>query len=96
MRVLIPCITPVGTKLCHARAGDVVQLLGESTDGEVYLVTLPESTPQPRNDQPEGLYVAAQHVQLVNLRTGSRRAPPSLSTRVKLFRDAEVYVGEAS
>lgn len=88
------------TKLCHARPGDVVQLLDADLVPVVgYFLLVFRDTPRaPRlaakPNQPEGLYADGRELWLVNVESGAFVPPPSFSSRCRIFRDATLQLKE--
>ena len=88
------------TKLCHARPGDVVQLLAAdgTFDPASYLVSVAEEKLLPRCWHSKGLYSVEGFgaILLIDLASGIPRNPPSLSQRVIIYRNAEVQLNKES
>lgn len=79
------------TKLCHARPGDVVQLVDSacfSNPAKAYLVVM-ASEHIPASWGSNGLY-SVERVALIDVETGTPIPVPSLSSRVVIYRHAEV------
>jgi hypothetical protein len=86
------------TKLCHARPGDVVQLLAPdgSFDSASYLIAVASKKCVPETWHSSGLYGVDSigAIWLINLSSGIPRQPPSLSQRVIIYRNAEVHLNK--
>lgn len=85
-------------KLCHAAVGSVVLLVSSmlELDDEPLLVCAKPAKGK-RSARPKmshGLYDDERELFLVSLRTGLSREMPNLSSRVIIFMEAEVSLGE--
>lgn len=79
------------TKLCHARPGDVVQLIDSMCVGDptkAYLVVMADHH-IPSSWGNNGLY-SAEHVALIDVETGTPIRVPNLSSPCVIYRHAEV------
>lgn len=79
------------TKLCHARPGDVVQLVDSMCVGDptkAYLVVMANDH-IPSSWGSNGLY-SAERVVLIDVEAGTPIRVPHLSSRVVIYRNAEV------
>jgi hypothetical protein len=86
------------TKLCHAVPGDVIKLVDSNmlSDGQTFLVCVIKD-PSKRAARPNmshGLYDDQRCMFLVNIETGEMRDMAHLSSRVLIFRKAEVRLGK--
>lgn len=85
-------------KLCHAAIGSAVLLVSDKleVDDEPFLVcAVPEKGKRSaRSGMTHGLYDDERSLFLVSLKTGLMREAPHLSSRVIIFRDAELHLGE--
>ncbi len=85
-------------KLCHAAVGSVIRLVSDKleVDDERFLVcAVPEAgkrAARPRMTQ--GLYDDERCLFLVSLTTGLMKNRPHLSSRVIIYSEAEVLLGE--
>lgn len=86
------------TKLCHARPGDVVQLLDANLEPlpGIYVVSIFWTDDQKKPSKPgralNGLYSVDDPLFLVNAETGEARMMPHLSSRVVIIRDAQLLL----
>lgn len=83
------------TKLCHAKAEDVISLCNSNTgvcEGYYIVAFLGDSIQEKRQKQ-YGLYNVENPLILVNLATGQCRSLPHLSSKVKL--ETKAYLGFA-
>ncbi len=81
------------TKLCHARAGDVVMVPGW-TDTPFMVVAVMDTGRPARRDQPEGLFADQRTLYLCNLQTGELARPPHLSTQVTILHNPSIVISE--
>lgn len=86
-------------KLCHASIGSVVLLVSASleVDDEPFVVCASEATKgrrAARKGMTHGLYDDQRELFLVSLKSGLKRDLPHLSSRVIIFNEAEVTLGE--
>lgn len=82
-------------KLCHARPGDVVQLVDQAGEVQppVYVVAVVDTTgARPmRAHMSHGLYDEVRPLFLVDVETGVTREMPHLSSRAKIHHGAEMH-----
>ncbi|MBK6616459.1 hypothetical protein [Ottowia sp.] len=87
-------------KLCHATVGCLVMLVSAQleVDDEPFLVcaTPDKGRRAARPGMSHGLYDDERHLFLVSMKTGLMREAPNLSSRVIIFREAEVQLGSES
>lgn len=87
-------------KLCHATVGCLVMLVSAQleVDDEPYLVcaTPDKGRRAARPGMSHGLYDDERHLFLVSMKSGLMREAPNLSSRVIIFREAEVLLGSES
>lgn len=84
-------------KLCHARPGEVVQLVGpmmDITSPPMLLIAVANSGAPLAGHEPQGLYADGRHLMLVDLATGEAIKMPHLSSRAVIYRKAEVSLGK--
>lgn len=87
------------TKLCHAKPGDLVQLVDSMlglTTKPILLIAKAGTGEPAKGREPQGLYADGRDLLLVDLETGLASALPHLSSRVLIYRNAEVNVGKAT
>lgn len=88
------------TKLCHAKPGMVVMLVDSTLqlEQEPYLVCViaDEKRRAARAAVSHGLYDDERRLFLVSLVTGQMREMPSLSSRVIMFPQADLQLGQES
>lgn len=85
------------TKLCHAKPGDVVQLVGplmEVSSPPMLLAAVANSGVPAQGHEPQGLYAEGRHLMLVDLATGEAMKMPHLSSRAVIYSKAEVSLGK--
>ena len=85
-------------KLCHATVGSVVQLVSEMLmldDGPFLVCAIPEKGKRgSRARMTQGLYDDERSLFLVSMKTGLLKDMPHLSSRVIIFSEAEVQLGQ--